>query len=122
MPAEAAEKIGRPPRPVGMLAADVVPENARSIRVDDVRRDPRFQGFPAQDQSMVEMLAARAAVALETAKLYAGEAQQRAWRRSVIEQLPEGVVILGETTTFHVLLPRAPANAEDDAHEAHLPA
>jgi PAS domain S-box-containing protein len=130
MPADAAEKIGRFPRPVGMLASDVVPESERSIRVDDVRRDPRFKGFPpshpemasllsvpiryhkrhignvylanregevsftAQDQRMVEMLAARAAVALETAKLYAGEAQQRAWLRSVIEQLPEGVIIL----------------------------
>lgn len=130
MPANTVHDIGRPPRPVGMLAADVVPENVRSIRVDDVRRDPRFHGFPpfhpdmasflsvpiryrrrhignvylanrsgeagftAQDQRMVEMLAARAAVALETAKLYAGEAQRRAWLRSVIEQLPEGVVIL----------------------------
>jgi PAS domain S-box-containing protein len=130
MSTEAAETIARPPRPVGMLAADIVPENARSIRVDDARNDPRFRGLPpfhpemasflsvpiryrrrhignvylanragepgftAQDQRMVEMLAARAAVALETAKLYAGEAQQRAWLRSVIEQLPEGVVIL----------------------------
>ncbi|HVX96359.1 MAG TPA: PAS domain S-box protein [Polyangia bacterium] len=130
MSADTVHDVGRPPRPTGMLAADVVPENARSIRVDDVRRDARFRDFPplypdmasfisvpiryrrrhignvylanrageacftAQDQRMVEMLAARAAVALETAKLYAGEAQQRAWLRSVIEQLPEGVVIL----------------------------
>ena len=43
---------------------------------------------------MVEMLAARAAVAIETATLYAGEAMQRAWLRNIIDQLPEGVVIL----------------------------
>ena len=50
--------------------------------------------FSLQDQRMVEMLAGRAAVAIETANLYTGEARQRAWLRNIIDQMPEGVMIL----------------------------
>jgi PAS domain S-box-containing protein len=52
--------------------------------------------FSEQDQRLVEMLSARAAVAIETAKLYAGAATQRAWLRSTIDQMPEGVIFLDE--------------------------
>jgi PAS domain S-box-containing protein len=53
--------------------------------------------FSSQDQRMIEMLAARAAVAIETVKLYAGEAAQRVWLRSIIDQMPEGVMLLNES-------------------------
>jgi len=47
----------------------------------------------AEDRRMVEMLGARAAIAIETATLYAGQAMQRAWLRTIIDQLPEGVAV-----------------------------
>jgi PAS domain S-box-containing protein len=50
--------------------------------------------FSDEDERMIEMLAARAAVAIETARLYAGEATQRAWLQTTIDQMPEGVVLL----------------------------
>jgi PAS domain S-box-containing protein len=53
--------------------------------------------FSDKDARMVEMLATRAAVAIETARLYAGEAAKRAWLRSIIDQMPEGVMLLNES-------------------------
>lgn len=50
--------------------------------------------FTEQDQRLVEMLAVRAGVAIETAQLYAAEGNGRAWLQSVIEQMPEGVVLM----------------------------
>jgi|GEM_PF-1879954 len=50
--------------------------------------------FSDSDQSVIEMLAARAAIALETARLYQAEGIERAWLEAVIEQLPDAVVLL----------------------------
>ncbi len=50
--------------------------------------------FSEQDERLVHMLAARAAVAIETAALYEGEALQRAWLQTVIDQMPEAVIFL----------------------------
>lgn len=50
--------------------------------------------FTDQDQQIVEMLAARAGVALETARLYREEGAARAWLESVIDQMSEGVVLM----------------------------
>jgi signal transduction histidine kinase len=50
--------------------------------------------FTNEDQQIVEMLAARAGVALETARLYRDEGAARVWLESVIDQMTEGVVLL----------------------------
>ena len=50
--------------------------------------------FTEQDERLVKMLAGRAAVAIETTTLYVGEAAQRTWLRNVIDELPDGVIIL----------------------------
>jgi len=128
VPQDVVQRIGRVPRPVGILGS--VACQGATLRVGDVRRHPGFGGFPPhhpamtsflgvpiryrgrpvgnlyladkqgaaefseQDQRLVEMLAARVAVAIETAKLYTGEATQRAWLRDTINQMPEGVILL----------------------------
>lgn len=51
-------------------------------------------GFTEQDQRLIEMLAVRAGVAIETARLYAREGMERAWLQAVIDQMPEGVVLM----------------------------
>jgi|DewCreStandDraft_2_1066082.scaffolds.fasta_scaffold01584_4 two-component system sensor histidine kinase DevS len=102
-PAEVA-RIGSPPRGRGILG--VIIREGQSLRLRDVRQDPRFSGFPphhpimtsflgvpiiyrgkrlgnlylcnkigaeefsADDQRIIEMLAAHAAVAIENARLY----------------------------------------------------
>ena len=42
------------------------------------------------------MLAARVAVAIETALLYAGESLERAWLQNIIDQMPDGVLLYDE--------------------------
>lgn len=49
--------------------------------------------FTPQDQRLVEMLASRAGVAVETAYLYRREGMQRAWLHAVFDQMPEGVAL-----------------------------
>jgi signal transduction histidine kinase len=57
--------------------------------------------FSEHDERVVGMLAARAAVAIEAAKLYTGEAQRHEWLRTIIDQMPEGVLLLdGEGRTL----------------------
>jgi PAS domain S-box-containing protein len=43
-------RIGRHPRPVGLLGA--VPAESRTIRIPELDRDPRFRGFPASHPHM----------------------------------------------------------------------
>jgi PAS domain S-box-containing protein len=50
--------------------------------------------FSAEDERLIEMLAARSGVAIETARLYRDEALQRTWLQTVIEQMPEGVILI----------------------------
>jgi PAS domain S-box-containing protein len=52
--------------------------------------------FSDHDERLIRMLAARVAVAIETARLYAGEANQRAWLQTIIDQMPEAVILLDE--------------------------
>ncbi len=40
------------------------------------------------------MLAARAGVAIETARLYAAEGRAHAWLQAVVDQMPEGIVLM----------------------------
>lgn len=50
--------------------------------------------FSEQDERLVIMLAARAGVAIETTRMYVGEAQRHLWLRNTIDQMPEGVLIV----------------------------
>jgi signal transduction histidine kinase len=52
--------------------------------------------FSDNDERLIRMLAARVAVAIETAWLYAGEANQRVWLQTIIDQMPEAVILLDE--------------------------
>jgi signal transduction histidine kinase len=52
------------------------------------------RAFTDEDQALVEMLAARAGLALETARLYEAERTQRAWLEAVVEQMPDAVKLL----------------------------
>jgi PAS domain S-box-containing protein len=59
-----------------------------------ILRDGSWLGFVRDISDRKRGEAARAAIAHETARLYADEARQRAWLRSLVDQMPEGVVIL----------------------------
>jgi PAS domain S-box-containing protein len=50
--------------------------------------------FTEHDQRLLEMLASKAGVAIETARLYAAEGMQHAWLQTVIDQMPEGIVLM----------------------------
>jgi len=49
------------------------------------------EAFTGEDEALVEMLAARVGVALETARLYEAERHQRAWLETMIEQMPDAI-------------------------------
>jgi PAS domain S-box-containing protein len=51
------------------------------------------QPFTAHDEGLVEMLAARTAAAIETARLYHAEGIGHEWLKAVVDQMPEGVVL-----------------------------
>ena len=50
--------------------------------------------FTEHDQQLVEMLVDRADVAIETAQLFSAEGIKRAWLQAVIDQMPEGIVLM----------------------------
>jgi PAS domain S-box-containing protein len=49
--------------------------------------------FSVADERAVERFAARAGTAIETARLYQAEGLERAWLQTVIDQMPEGIVL-----------------------------
>lgn len=79
-----------------------------------IRRDGRWIGnlylankrggseFSAADERVVERIAAQAGTAIETARLYQAEGLRRAWLQAVIDQMPEGVILLDATGTIRV--------------------
>lgn len=131
---EVTRRIGRNPRPIGLLGA--VARDDRIIRTRDLHRHAAFGGFPpghpdmrsflgvpirfhgrpvgnffladkigadefsVQDQRLIELLAARAGAAIEIATRYVGEAFQRAWLQTVLDQLPEGVIVVDSESTI----------------------
>jgi PAS domain S-box-containing protein len=58
--------------------------------------------FTPQDQEVAEMLAESVGVAIETARLYSAEGVAHAWLESVVDQMPEGVVLMD--ANGHVLV------------------
>jgi PAS domain S-box-containing protein len=53
--------------------------------------------FTIADERAVERLAANAAAAIETARLYQAEGLERAWLQAMIDQMPEGVILVDAT-------------------------
>ncbi len=72
--------------------------------------------FSSEDERKVEMLASRAAVAVQTARLYAGEAAGRTWLGTTIDQIPEGVVLLGRDERVVAMNRAASAFTCGEAH------
>ena len=103
--------LGTPPQTVEKLGRLGVPIRYRGRPIGNLYLANKQDAseFTAQDQRMVEMLAARAAVAMETARLYADEAQQRARLRNIVDQMPDAVIILDAdghiVTTNRAVLP-----------------
>jgi PAS domain S-box-containing protein len=131
-----ASRIGRAPRPVGLLG--IVEHQAHPTRVANIEHHAAFRGFPAHhppmtsflgvpirrhgrsignlflanklgaaefsvaDERAVEQFAARAATVIETARLYQAEGLERAWLQTVIDQMPEGIVLSDETGATRV--------------------
>ena len=54
VPAEQLAKLGRPPRPVGLLG--LVGASQRAVRVADVRRHPQFRGLPRDHPEITSFL------------------------------------------------------------------
>ncbi|HEY6037159.1 MAG TPA: ATP-binding protein [Kofleriaceae bacterium] len=52
--------------------------------------------FTEKDEHIVEMLAARVGLAIETARLYGAVGKERSWLQAVVDQMPEPVVLMDE--------------------------
>lgn len=59
--------------------------------------------FTDEDQALVEMLAARAGIALETASRYEAERRERAWLEAVVEQMPDAAVVFDASGAVSLL-------------------
>ena len=84
-------------------------------------RKPGSAAFSERDERLLQMLAARAGVAIETATLYAGEALQRAWLQTIIDELPEAVVFVDEQRKVALQNAAARALALPDAEDRPFP-
>nr|WP_276605012.1 PAS domain S-box protein [Nannocystis sp. RBIL2] len=156
MTSEQAERIGRVPRPVGLLGA--VALQARAVRLRDIAESHERIGFPpghppmhsflgvpilyegrsrgnlyladkqgggeftAEDQQALELLAARAGTALETARLYHETTQATTWLRGAIDGIPEAVILVdaGGQISFNAAA-REFAPAEEASAPSRLP-
>jgi PAS domain S-box-containing protein len=92
---------GFPPHHPEMTSFLGVPIRFHSRAVGNIYLANKQGGeeFTAQDERLMLLLAARAGVAIEIASLYAGEAVQRAWQQAILDQMPEGVIIVSEQGT-----------------------
>ena len=50
--------------------------------------------FTVEDQQLVETLAARAGSSVEIARLYSAEGRARSWLQAVVDQMPEGIILM----------------------------
>jgi len=75
--------------------------------------------FTKDDELLVAMIASRAAVAIETARLYRNEGIEREWLTAVVDQMPEGVLLFDavgrETTRNRAMRRFATVYTGDDA-------
>ncbi len=149
-PPEAVRALGRFPSPVGVLGK--VACEGQTLRVAGLQSLPRghpeatsFLGVPLRhggrrfgilylvekqeaaefspaDERKVQMLAARAAVAVQIAQLYAREAEARAWLTTTIEQIPGGVLLLDRAGQIVALNRAALAFSGDVPRSTEAPA
>jgi signal transduction histidine kinase len=89
------EYRGLPPGhpPIGSLMGVPISFRGRSVGNIYVAGKQGASGFSDVDLRLLEILAARAGTAIETASLYEQQARERAWLQAVIDQMPEGVVL-----------------------------
>lgn len=128
MPDDVRVRIGRAPRPVGVLGEVI--RTGEAVRLGEVSRAPQFRGLPpghpplstllavpirrgervvgtlflankqgggefsADDEAIVQALAQRVAPAIEIATRYAEQVTARSWLQSILDQLPEGVMVI----------------------------
>lgn len=86
-------------------------------------------GFDDADERIVRMLAARSGAAIELARLYEREGLHRAWLETLVEHLPEAVVIADEhgrvvhqnEAAVRLATRRADAIGDSTAHELRSP-
>src|SRR5690606_7081262 len=80
--------------------------------------------FDDGDERCIRMIAARVGAVIEAAQVYAGETRQRAWTEAILEQMPEGVIVLDEHRRIAICnqvakrLSRAPAAGSLEPSEA----
>jgi PAS domain S-box-containing protein len=93
---------GTPPGhpPIGSLLGVPVRFRGRSVGNIYVANKRGAAEFSDVDLRLMELLAARAGTAIETASLYDDQARERAWLQAVIEQMPEGVVLANASGTL----------------------
>jgi PAS domain S-box-containing protein len=74
--------------------------------------------FTITDERAVERLAGNAGAAIETARLYQAEGLERAWLQAMIDQMPEGVILVDATGATRIesrsMLPYARASGQHD--------
>lgn len=74
--------------------------------------------FTIADERAVERLAGNAGAAIETARLYQAEGLERAWLQAMIDQMPEGVILVDATGATRIesrsMLPYTRATGHHD--------
>lgn len=86
--------------PMASLLGVPIRYRGRAVGNLYLANSPGGAAFSEEDERRIQLLAARTGVAIETATLYAGEAGRRAWLQTVIEQMPEAVVIVDPNGGF----------------------
>ena len=88
----------RPPSPSSFRSLLAVPIRSRGRPVGTLILTNKRSagGFDEADERIVRALAARSGAAIELARLYEREGLERAWLETIVEQLPEAVVIADE--------------------------
>ncbi|HSD91353.1 MAG TPA: PAS domain S-box protein [Kofleriaceae bacterium] len=96
--AEYPDAGGRPPGlpPFSNLLAVPIKHRDRVIGTLYLADKQNASEFSENDARIVTRLADRVAAALETATLYADEGRLRAWLQTIIDQLPDGVIVIDE--------------------------
>jgi len=76
--------------------------------------------FSVADERAVERFAARAGTVIETARLYQAEGLERAWLQTVIDQMPEGIVLSDATGATRVENRSMQTFSSDTGQRDHL--
>jgi PAS domain S-box-containing protein len=108
---------GLPPGhpPLGNFLAVPIKHRGRLLGALYLANKSGAPEFSEHDARVVTALAERVAVAIETATLHETEARLRAWLQSIIDQLPEGVIVLDETAQVKAMNRAMRALARPDA-------